>query len=175
MFALVLVLAASNDQNAIEEYLARVVPKALYFEQFSGSLKLDAYGNKNGVLSASATIGDRKITSEFKSSESSYEILYVEADDNDGWKYQRATKEDDDVAIHYLRMMVNSIVEPNLVRSTSHRVKTINGEVHHQMTLIMEIAGKETLQYIEWKFFKDQTKKHTFVEHQVVVRDGDEI
>lgn len=174
MLGLLFTVALSSDQTAIEKYLARVVPKALYFEQFSAPLKLDAYGNRNGVLSASATIGSRKVTAEFKESGSSYEIIYVEADDNDGWKYQRASKQDDDVASHYLKMMINSIVEPNLVRSTSHRLKEIDGEMHHQMTLILEIAGKETLQFIEWKFIKNNTK-HTFVNHHVIVRDGDEI
>lgn len=174
MLGLFFAVSLSGDQDAIEKYLARVVPKALYFEQFTLPLKLDAYGNKDGVTSASATIGDRKVAADFKESGSSYEILYVEADDNDGWKYQRSTKEDDEIASHYLKMMVNSIVEPNLVRSTSHRIKEVDGEMHHQMTLILEIAGKETLQFIEWKFIKNNTK-HTFVDHHVIVRDGDEI
>ena len=165
---------AAVESAALEAYLNRVVPKALHFEKLTKPVRLDVFVTKYGkTITATCTSGKRKISADVLPDNDEYEVTWVEADDKDGWTYSRPTPADETAAMHYMTRLVNSIDPPEFVRATSHRVKTIAGEEHHQMTLVTKLYGRRSMQFIEWKYLKDSPEKHTFVDHQVVVRDGD--
>lgn len=176
MLLLLLSLCRSDDSAALESYLKRVIPKVLYFEKLNKVLSLDVFVTKYGqTITATCTVGKRKISADVITSDTDYEITWAEADDQNGWRYERPTGDDEGAAMHYMEQLVNSVDPPTLTRVTSHRVKTISGETHHQMTLITELYGRKSLQFLEWKFLRDEPDKHTFVAHNVIVRDGEVI
>ena len=171
---MIFVLVAAALAGEVEKYVARVVPKVLWFEGLKGELVVDAIVDEDrDVRTVKAAIGERKVTCLVERVAEDFEIVYAEADNRDGWVYRRATAEEDETGIGYMRKMVNSIVPPSLVRSTAHRVKEIDGNVHHQMTLIMEVYGRRSLQFIEWKDIRGDSSDHTFVDHHVITREGE--
>ena len=173
MIFLFLAAALAGKKKRMQKYLARVVPKALWFEKLDGKVKVMRIVKSDGkIRKVSAKLGKRAIMCDIGINNSEMELLYAEADNRDGWHYQRATAEEDRIGIELMRKMVNSLVPPELVRSTSHRVKEIDGCLHHQMTLIMQVYGKRSMQFLEWKNIGD---RHEFVDHKVIAKEGEEI
>ena len=175
MLAALALLSVCDEANALGSLLGRAVPKVLYFENLKEPVRLEKVSQSGEHAKALCMCGARAIEVELAVVNGTWEVIYAQADNAAGWEYVRATAEDDAIGIGYMEKMVNSVSPPSLVRSTSHRVKNIGGDVHHQMTLIMELYGRRSLQFVEWKFYKDKPTKHTCVDHQVIVRDGGEI
>ena len=173
---MIFVLVAAAVASEVEAYVVRVVPKVLWFEGFKGEVLVDALGEEDGdVTTVNAAIGERRVRCLVERVGEEWDVVYAEADNRDGWVYRRATAEEDEVGIGYMRKMVNSIVPPSLVRSTAHRVREVDENIHHQMTLIMEVYGRRSLQFLEWKDVKGDSCDHAFVDHHVIAREGETI
>ncbi|KAH0795166.1 hypothetical protein GPJ56_000842 [Histomonas meleagridis] len=181
MFALLLAASTCFTNNEITDLAQRSIPKALYFENLGSHashlqglkfLEISGSGNK---INVKVQAGNRQIMETLVENKGKLEVFWVQSDDFDGWTYlPSSSDESNKIAMHYMVNMVNSIEPPTLVRSISERTCVIDGEEHHQMTIIINIMGTDTLQMIEYKLSKKYPQGHTLVTHNVVLREGEE-
>ena len=170
-------LAFSQPTQDYQKYINRVIPKVLWYESFKGSLTIEGVENSNsdGSLEIKVKSEDKISKLIIKEKGNDYEPIWAEVIESKDktWTYSKPTDEITKVCQHYLSMMVNSIFPPKIVRIVSHRSAIQSGSEHHQSILLTELNGRRSLLDIEYKYIANH--KHTFVNHAVIVSDGQEI
>lgn len=175
MFIILFAASFSYTFQALQAMANRTIPKVLYFET---SENFEFVREENDTLvnpKMVYSIGNRSATIVMRVNESTNEIdvAWAYADSTDGWKYRHEPDpQSEKTAEKYLSNMVNCIETPTLKRSLSERVKKSDEGEDHQLVVILNIMGKDTVQAIGYRVFDN--KKDTFVEHHVVVHEDEE-
>ncbi|OHT06996.1 hypothetical protein TRFO_24791 [Tritrichomonas foetus] len=172
MIIFLLILTSSVSSDDVVTYAINILPKVLCFADIKREkIVVDKISESNQIFTVLASSGAQKITAIFESSSSAVLLTWAETDDNSIWKFEKASPEVEKTAMHYMEMLINSIDPPKLVRITSHRSQILNGEKIHQLTLITELHERRSLQFLQFKF--KANGRHTFIQHDVLLKDGE--
>ena len=161
-------------QEEIKTLTLRVIPKILYFIEDDEEIYIKEIKTlTNNLSELKLTIGNYNIKTIIKSISEEKHIEWVEILNDKEWNYSIPNNQIKETSIDLMEMMLNTMEKPKLELVPFHRTKLEKNSIIHQIIIIINLLNQKSMHFIEYKDLP--IGKPRFIDHNVIVKDGEEI